>query len=62
MSKLQKALIWVFLPILTVVIMYIGIACGVFEWRNPLCNEMAFFRHFQSVITFKQLPQYQCAD
>lgn len=38
---------------------WIGIAWMVFEWRNPLCNEMAFYRHLPSVLLFKRLPQYQ---
>jgi len=39
--------------------LYAGVAWFAFEWRNPLCNETAFYRHFPSVMTFKRLPQYQ---
>jgi hypothetical protein len=41
------------------VMIFLGIAGAVFEWRNPLCNSMAFFRHFPSVIKFERLPQFQ---
>lgn len=40
-------------------VLYIVMAWGAFEWRNPKCNEMAFIRHFPSVMTFKRLPEYQ---
>ena len=38
---------------------WIGISWFMFEWRNPLCNETAFYKHFPSVVTLKKLEQYQ---
>jgi hypothetical protein len=32
---------------------------GIFQWRNPLANEMSFFRDFKEVITFKKMEKYQ---
>ncbi len=42
-----------------VVIVYLMINWGIFQWRNPLANEMSFFRDFKEVITFKKMEKYQ---
>ena len=41
------------------VLLYIGIAWAVFQWRNPKSNEMSFYRHFWSVVTLEKLEKYQ---
>ena len=38
---------------------YIGVAWFVFEWRNPLCNELALYRDFGAVVRFEKVPEYQ---
>lgn len=43
-------------------LLYVVMAWGVFEWRHPLCNDAAFFRHFGSVLRFERLEQYQERD
>ena len=55
----QETLYVVFIAILVVVFFYMGVSWFIFEWRNPLCNEAAFFKHFPSVMSWKKLPQYQ---
>ena len=50
---------WIALAAAFAVILYVSLAWAVFEWRNPLCNDMAFYRHLTSVVTWKRLPQYQ---
>jgi hypothetical protein len=42
-----------------VAVMYLMVSWFAFEWRNPTCNDTAFFRHFGSVVTWQRLPQYQ---
>lgn len=39
--------------------LYLAVAWPVFQWRNPLSNEMSFFRNFADVVTWKKLPEYQ---
>jgi hypothetical protein len=39
--------------------LYTSIAFAVFQWRNPLSNEMSFYRDFVEVITWQKLPEYQ---
>jgi len=39
--------------------LYQAIAWTAFQWRNPLSNEMSFYRNFLDVITWKKLPEYQ---
>ena len=41
------------------VLLYVGIAWGVFQWRNPKSNEMSFYRHFWSVVTMEKMEKYQ---
>ena len=48
--------------ILLIIFTYCGIAMIVFEYRNPLSNDLAFIRDFKSVMTFKRLPQYQIIE
>jgi hypothetical protein len=43
------------------VMLYVGIASTVFQWRNPTANQMSFWRDFSSVMTFKKLDKYQGA-
>ena len=50
------------LMVLAPVVLYISISLMGFEYRNPLCNRAAIFRHFISVISWKRLPQYQTSD
>jgi len=40
-------------------LLYQTVAWGVFQWRNPLSNEMSFYRNFLDVATWKKLPEYQ---
>jgi hypothetical protein len=44
------------IPVLTI---YTIVAQSAFQWRNPMANGTAYFRHFTAVHTFKRLPQYQ---
>ena len=44
---------------LLAVLLYVGIAWEVFQWRNPKSNEMSFYRHFWSVVTLEKLEKYQ---
>lgn len=39
--------------------LYMGIAWGVFQWRNPKANQMSYFRDFVSVVTWRRVPNYQ---
>ena len=41
------------------IVLYMNIAWFIFAWRNPLCNEIAFFKHFVSVMSFEKLDKYQ---
>ena len=45
--------------IATMYLVYAGVAFLVFQWRNPLCNQMAFYRDHVAVITFQKLDCYQ---
>lgn len=38
---------------------YITLAWPVFQWRNPKCNEMGFYRHFIQVMTYQKMEVYQ---
>ena len=40
-------------------LLYVIVAWFVFQWRNPLSNEMAFFREFVDVVTWQTLVEYQ---
>lgn len=42
-----------------IALLYPSIAFAVFQWRNPLSNDMSFFRDFVEVITWQKLPEYQ---
>ncbi len=39
--------------------LYVSLSWFIFEWKNPLCNELAFYKHFPSVLVWERLPQYQ---
>ena len=60
MSK-QKESIWVniFGVSFCIAVLYVVIACAVFEFRNPLANRMAVFRDFTDVMQFNKLDKYQ---
>jgi len=55
----KKRSIWYIEIGVIIVVVFLTISWKGFEWRNPICNEMAFYKHFISVITWKKLPQYQ---
>jgi len=38
---------------------YITLAWPVFQFRNPKCNEMGFYRHFIQVVTYQKIEKYQ---
>ena len=38
--------------------LYVAVAWGCFQWRNPLANRMSFFRDFGAVVRFEKLPEY----
>ncbi len=38
---------------------YAGAAFMVFQYRNPLANQMSFYRDFGSVMTLEKLDKYQ---
>jgi uncharacterized membrane protein len=59
MSKRNEVVSTFLLGLAVAIGLYTGVAWFVFEWRNPLCNETAFYRNFTSVMSFKRLPQYQ---
>ena len=40
-------------------ILYFAAAWIAFQWRNPKSNEMSFWRHLPSVLTFEKLDEYQ---
>jgi hypothetical protein len=41
------------------ILLYTWVAWTVFSWRNPIANEMSFFRDFGSVMMFEKLDKYQ---
>jgi hypothetical protein len=47
------------IPLLVAILLYPLSAWFVFQWRNPLCNEMSFYRNFEDVIKLKKLSEYQ---
>jgi len=47
------------MALLVIGALYMSVAWPVFQWRNPLSNEMSFFRNFGDVVTWKKLPEYQ---
>lgn len=49
----------IFSVIARLMILFYGMACFVFEWRNPTANKLATMREFYSVVTFKKLDKYQ---
>jgi len=49
----------VVLVLFTLALLYQTIAWAVFQWRNPLSNEMSYFRNFVDVATWQKLPEYQ---
>lgn len=48
-----------FLVFIYAVIFYLAISSATFQWRNPLANQMSFFRDFKSVVKFEKLEKYQ---
>lgn len=38
---------------------YIAVSWAAFQWRNPLSNEMSFYRNFIDVVTWQRVPGYQ---
>lgn len=42
-----------------VLIIYLGFAAAIFEWRNPTANRMTLFRELPAVLTFQKLDRYQ---
>ena len=49
------ALTWALLAL----VLYLALAGFVWSWRNPLGNEVTFWRHLPSALTFQALPQFQ---
>lgn len=45
--------------LITCFIFYVGVAWSVFQIRNPIAAQGAFFRNFVQVIEMKKLPEYQ---
>ena len=40
-------------------IIWMSVAWPVFQWRNPIANNMSFFRDFSAVVTLQKLDRYQ---
>ena len=40
-------------------IIWMSVAWPVFQWRNPIANNMSFFRDFGAVVTLQKLDKYQ---
>lgn len=57
--KHSKSITPIGMTMFFIVAIYLAIAWMAFQWRNPKCNEMAFYRHLWSVVTWKKLPTYQ---
>ena len=49
----------VFIASAITIAVFILLAWAAFQWRNPMSNEMSFYRHFGEVVTFQNLPEYQ---
>ncbi len=41
------------------ILLYLVVACAVFQWRNPKANRMSLLRHFGKVVTFEKMEEYQ---
>lgn len=51
---------WAVLTLLQIAaLIYMLAAWAAFQWRNPKSNEMSFYRHFWSVMTWQKLPEYE---
>lgn len=51
---------WIFAyTVIIIISVYIGIVMGIFMYKNPLSNRMAFFNDFQAVMNFEKLDKYQ---
>ena len=47
------------MALLVIAALYMAVAWPVFQWRNPLSNEMSFFRNFIDVVKWEKLPEFQ---
>ena len=52
----------IFLTIAILFIFYVVISWAAFQLRNPIANEMQFYRHFWSVVTWEKLDKFQEKD
>lgn len=60
MNKITETASTLALMLITLItVIYLSIAFAVFQWKNPLSNEMSFYRDFKSVITMQKLDKYQ---
>ena len=59
MTKIKSYLLMFFMISAVAVPTYYTVAWWVFQWRNPLANEMSFYRNWWEVASWKKLPQYQ---
>jgi len=55
----MKASISLLKILLMVFLFYVFFAWTVFQWRNPLSNEMSLYRNFIEVVSWEKMQEYQ---